>query len=122
MSGSIALEHSATKESSMLEPMTKVGVTTCSILMGVIALTGSRPASGDDAQAGWTPEMMLQVRRIAHVRPSPDATHVAYTVAKAVMTDDRSEYVSQVWMANADGSDAVPITFAEKSSTNPIWS
>lgn len=72
--------------------------------------------------AGWTPELMLKVRRVAHVRPSPDATRVAYSVAEAVMTEDRSEYVSQIWTANADGSDAKQMTFATKSSSNPMWS
>jgi dipeptidyl aminopeptidase/acylaminoacyl peptidase len=72
--------------------------------------------------AGWTPELMLKVRRVAHVRPSPDATRVAYSVAEAVMTEDRSEYVSQIWIANADGSDAKQMTFATKSSSNPLWS
>lgn len=71
---------------------------------------------------GWTPELMLKVRRVAHVRPSPDAKRVAYSVAEAVMTEDRSEFVSQIWIANADGSDATQMTFATKSSTNPIWS
>ena len=72
--------------------------------------------------AGWTPELMLKVRRVAHVRPSPDAKRVVYSVAEAVMTDDRSEWVSQIWMSNADGGDATQMTFAMKSSTNPSWS
>ena len=74
------------------------------------------------AATGWTAELMLKVRRVAHVRPSPDAKRVAYSVAEAVLTEDRSEWVSQIWMANADGSDAAQMTFAAKSSANPIWS
>ncbi|TXT38097.1 MAG: peptidase S9 prolyl oligopeptidase [Planctomycetota bacterium] len=72
--------------------------------------------------AGWTPELMMTVRRVAHVRPSPDAKRVAYSVAEAVMTEDRSEFVSQIWIANADGSNTTQMTFATKSSSNPIWS
>ena len=72
--------------------------------------------------AGWTPELMMTVRRVAHVRPSPDAKRVAYSVAEAVMTDDRSEYVSQIWIANVDGNDTKQMTFATKSSANPMWS
>lgn len=74
------------------------------------------------AAEGWTPELMLQVRRIGQVRPSPDGRRVAYTVAEPVMTEDRSEFVTQIWMAVADGSQAMPMTFAAKSSTNPVWS
>lgn len=70
----------------------------------------------------WTPELMLKVRRVGSVRPSPDGRRVAYTVAEAMMTEDRSEFVSQIWVANSDGSDATQMTFAAKSSTNPSWS
>ena len=70
----------------------------------------------------WTPELMLTVRRVAHVRPSPDAKRVVYTIAEAVMTEDRSEFVSQIWISKSDGSDATQMTFAAKSSSNPLWS
>ena len=79
-------------------------------------------AEAQTKTVGWTPELMMTVRRVAHVRPSPDAKRVAYSVAEAVMTDDRSEYVSKIWIANADGSDAKQMTFATKSSANPMWS
>jgi hypothetical protein len=54
----------------------------------------------------WTPALMLQTRRIGHVRPSPDGQRVVYTVTEPVMTDNRSEFVSQIWLANADGSES----------------
>ena len=76
------------------------------------------------AVESWTPELMLKVRRIGHVRPSSLFNHVAYTVTEAVMTEDRSEFVSQIWMASGDsrGGNPKQMTFAVKSSTNPIWS
>ncbi len=79
-------------------------------------------AQAQSPAAAWTPEQMLAVRRVAHVRPSPDAKRVVYSVAEAIMTDDRSEFVSQIWMSNTDGSDSIPLTFSAKSSTNPMWS
>lgn len=85
-------------------------------------LEQTQTAQAETPAGSWTPELMLKVRRVAHVRPSPDAKRVVYSVADAVMTEDRSEWVSQIWMANADGSDATQMTFAAKSSTNPIWS
>ena len=71
---------------------------------------------------GWTPELMLKVRRIGHVRPSSLFNNVAYTVTEAVMTEDRSEFVSQIWMADESGHRRTQMTFSAKSSTNPIWS
>jgi len=80
-------------------------------------------ANAQAAAGGWTPELMMKVRRVAHVRPSPPiGNRVAYTVAEPVMTDDRSEYVSQIWVAQSDGTRQTRMTFATKSSTNPVWS
>lgn len=70
----------------------------------------------------WTPEMQVKVRALASPRVSPDGKRVVYTVNDAVMTADKSEYLTQVWLANTDGSDAFQVTFGDKSSTNPKWS
>lgn len=70
----------------------------------------------------WTPELSMNVRGLASVRVSPDGRRVVYTVNEAVMTADKSEYLTQIWTANADGSDAYQMTFGEKPSSNPDWS
>ena len=91
------------------------------LLIGLVVST----AQAQPAAEGWTPELMLKVRRIGHVRPSPILNRVAYTVTEAVMTEDRSEFVSQIWMADGNSSGGgrpTQMTFAAKSSTNPIWS
>jgi dipeptidyl aminopeptidase/acylaminoacyl peptidase len=74
------------------------------------------------AQTNWSPEQCLKIKNITAVRASPDAAKVLYTVREAVMTDDRSEYVNQVWLCNADGSNAVQLTKGDKNSSNPKWS
>jgi dipeptidyl aminopeptidase/acylaminoacyl peptidase len=72
--------------------------------------------------AQWTPEEMMKVKGVGSVLPSPDGKRVLFTVTEPVMTEDKSEYLTQVWMAAADGSGAVQFTFGDKSSTNPQWS
>ncbi|MFN2494051.1 MAG: prolyl oligopeptidase family serine peptidase [Pyrinomonadaceae bacterium] len=74
------------------------------------------------AQSGWTPELEMKVNNIGAIRVSPDGKKVAYTVNSAVMTPEKSEYVSQIWLANTDGTDNLQLTYAEKSSDNPQWS
>ena len=74
------------------------------------------------AQGGWTPEQEMKVKAIGAVRVSPDGRKVAYTVSDAVMNPEKSEFVTQIWVANSDGTGAVQLTYAEKSSSNPHWS
>ncbi len=62
------------------------------------------------------------MKNISAVVPSPDGGKVLYTVREAIMTDDRSEYVNQVWTCNADGSNHIQLTKGDKSSSNPKWS
>ncbi|HEY0810525.1 MAG TPA: S9 family peptidase, partial [Longimicrobiales bacterium] len=71
---------------------------------------------------GWTPEMMMQVKRVAGVRPSPDGNRVVFTVGLPNMRSDTSEWVSQIWVANADGSNALQLTRGARSATAPDWS
>ena len=72
--------------------------------------------------AAWTPEMQIKTKAIGAPRVSPDGKKVAYTVVSELMTADKSEYVTQIFLANADGGNNQQITFGEKSSTNPKWS
>ncbi|MCW3098275.1 MAG: putative secreted peptidase [Chthonomonadaceae bacterium] len=70
----------------------------------------------------WTPELSMQIRGIGQVRVSPDGRRVAYTVTEPIMETEKSETLTQIWLANADGSEKYQATFADKSSTDPQWS
>jgi dipeptidyl aminopeptidase/acylaminoacyl peptidase len=70
----------------------------------------------------WRPELSMKVKAVGGVRVSPEGKRVLYTVNEPVMTAEKSEYLTQIWVANADGSDAYQMTFGEKPSTNPDWS
>ena len=70
----------------------------------------------------WTPEVSLTVKGVGPARVSPDGARAAYTVTGPVMTDEKSEYVTQIWLAGTDGSDACQATFGDTSSDNPRWS
>lgn len=70
----------------------------------------------------WDPETQLKIKALATPRVSPDGKRMVYTVNEAVMTDDKSEFVTQIWMANLATKQNTQLTFGEKSSTNPKWS
>ena len=70
----------------------------------------------------WDPELQLKVKAVGAPRVSPDGSRIVYTVNDAVMTPDRSEFVSQIWMANIATKQNLQLTFGDKTSTNPKWS
>jgi dipeptidyl aminopeptidase/acylaminoacyl peptidase len=94
------------------------------LLLLQLAVPVPRARAADDPAAPtvWTPELMMKVKTISAVRVSPDGKRVAYAVTSPVMTPERSELVSQIFLANTDGGEAMQLTFADKSSTNPQWS
>jgi dipeptidyl aminopeptidase/acylaminoacyl peptidase len=96
------------------------------LISSVLSVSGSgRTLSGresSNAPTAWSPELLMKYRSVGSPHVSPDGRRVVFTVNEAVMNADKSEYVSQVWMANTDGSEAMQMTFGEKSSSNPDWS
>ncbi|HSF18226.1 MAG TPA: S9 family peptidase [Vicinamibacteria bacterium] len=84
-----------------------------------LALLLTPTVSSDE---GWTPELALEVKRVGDVRPSPDGSLAAFIVGEAVMKDEKSEWVSQIYVARSDGSGSFQLTRGESSSTSPRWS
>ena len=57
------------------------------------------------SQTVWTPELQVKTRALGTPRLSPDARRVVYTVSEAVTTADKSEFITQIWMATTDGKE-----------------
>lgn len=70
----------------------------------------------------WDPELQLKIKAVGTPRVSPDGSRILYTVNEAVTTADKSEFVTQIWMANIATKQSVQLTFGDKSSGNPKWS
>lgn len=76
-----------------------------------------------DAEPGtWTPATSMGVKQIQGTALSPDGTRVAYVVRTPVLEGEKSEYLSHVWLVNADGSGARQFTQGDKSATGPAFS
>ena len=87
---------------------------------GLAAVTTA--AARADDPAGWTPSLTFKVKRVTTVRVSPDGRRAALVVGTPVMDGEKSEWVSQIHVAAADGDDAFPLTRSERSSSAPAWS
>ncbi len=72
--------------------------------------------------AAWTPEMQVKTKVLGSPSMSPDGKRVVYTINEAVTSPEKSEYVTQIWIAGIDGKDGYQLTYGDKSSTNPKWS
>jgi dipeptidyl aminopeptidase/acylaminoacyl peptidase len=94
--------------------------------IAAFALSASSTAplrsQGSQATPGWTPDLMMKVKRVSAVEPSPDGKRVAFVVGEALMDGEKSEWLSQTHVANADGSQPIQLTRGDKSSTSPKWS
>jgi dipeptidyl aminopeptidase/acylaminoacyl peptidase len=75
-----------------------------------------------DVPASWTPEFSLRFETIGAVVPSPDGQWVGYTQSKPVIAAERSEWVSQIFVARADGSRRFQLTRGEAGASAPAFS
>lgn len=90
-------------------------IATVSILVVLFAASAT-------AQTAWDPELHLKLKAVGTPRVSPDGKKMVYTVNQAMMAPDKSEYVTQIWLANLSTKQHTQLTFGDKSSTNPKWS
>jgi Tol biopolymer transport system component len=95
--------------------------TILNVAAGVAAVLMLGAAHGE-TPSSWTPEFSMQFQTIGPVVPSHDRSWVAWTETRAVMEAERSEEVTQIWVAKIDGSLRRQLTRSEKSSSNPDWS
>ncbi len=70
----------------------------------------------------WTPARSMEIQQVQGTAISPDGSKIAYVIRVPVMEGEKSEYLSHIWVVNADGSDARQFTQGEKSASNPAFS
>ena len=70
----------------------------------------------------WTPEVAMRVTAAGGAIPSPDGTWVAYTQTRHVMEKEKSESLTHVWLARADGSKRYQLTRGDKGASSPAFS
>ena len=73
-------------------------------LLAFVLVVFALLASVAIASEGWTPELIMKVKRVGNVRVSPDGGWVAFVVGEAVMDGEKSEWVNHIYLAETDGS------------------
>src|SRR5215470_9165230 len=71
------------------------------ILAIALALLAQAP---ETKAPGWTPAESMKVRSVGAVQPSPDGRRAVFTVTEAVMTADKSEMLTHLWVSDGDGA------------------
>jgi dipeptidyl aminopeptidase/acylaminoacyl peptidase len=85
-------------------------------------ISASTLSSAEKAQpSGWTPELMLRVKRVGSVQVAPNGKQVVFTVRTAVMGDDKSEYLTHIYLSDSDGMKGKQLTQGDKSCDDPQW-
>ncbi|MBY0433600.1 MAG: S9 family peptidase [Cyclobacteriaceae bacterium] len=74
------------------------------------------------AQSAWTPEVMIKFKRVGGTDLSPDGKWVAYTISTPMMEGEKSEFLTHIWLASADGAVNMQFTQGDKSCTSPKFS
>ncbi len=64
----------------------------------------------------WEPELQLKIKLVGTPRVSPDGKRVVYTVSESLTGQDKSEFVSQIWMATISTKQNLQLTFGDKTS------
>ncbi len=74
------------------------------------------------AEDRWSPALSMRYLGVSGVAISPDGSRVAYVVREPLMEGEKSEYLSHIWVAAADGSRNAQFTRGESSASGPAFS
>jgi Tol biopolymer transport system component len=70
----------------------------------------------------WTPGFMIQYQRLGGTDISPDGNWVAYELSIPQMEDDKSEFLTHIWLVSADGQRNFQLTQGDVSARSPRFS
>ena len=79
------------------------------------------------ARDPWDIEHRLGYPSIQEVAPAPDGRRTVYVVREPLLRDDRSEFLSHLYLASGEDADgdaggAQQLTFGDHRNTSPRWS
>jgi dipeptidyl aminopeptidase/acylaminoacyl peptidase len=93
------------------------------IAAALLAAITHLPVSAQDTdELRWTPEKSMEFNAVQGTAISPDGSRIAYVVRVPLTEGEQSEYLSHIWLVNADGTGNVQFTRGDNSATSPAYS
>lgn len=74
------------------------------------------------SQHMWTPERLVRYPLITDLDISPDGQRIVYAVREPIMTDEKSKFVSHLYLVSAKGGEPLRLTYGDASHASPRWS
>jgi dipeptidyl aminopeptidase/acylaminoacyl peptidase len=74
----------------------------------------------DPSRRPMTPQDLTRIRFVSDPQISPDGRRVAFVVT--TLSDDKDQYLSNVWMVDTAGGEPCRFTTGPKRDTKPRWS
>ena len=90
-------------------------------LLLALASVGTPDAAAQE-DARWTPALSMRYHAVSGTALSPDGSRVAFVLREPLMEGPQSEYVSHIWMGDADGSRVSQWTRGDASAGSPAFS
>ena len=91
-------------------------------IVATLALLTPYAAGAQEGSLRWTPEKSMELRQVTGTAVAPDGLRIAFVVRVPVMDGEKSEYLSHVWIVNADGSGVVNLTNHPGKDGGATWS
>ena len=88
----------------------------------LLTFSATQVAAQNADDLRWTPEKSMEFDVVQQTAISPDGARVAYVVRVPLIEGEQSEYLSHIWLVDADGTDGVQFTRGENSATSPAFS
>jgi dipeptidyl aminopeptidase/acylaminoacyl peptidase len=72
--------------------------------------------------ASWQIKNQIHYPLISEIAPAPHGQAIAFCVREPLMTDDRSEFLSHIWLVQNQAGSAIQLTYGDQSEGGIAWS
>ena len=76
----------------------------------------------NDQAYHWTTERQIHYPMVTEVALSPDGRQVAYAIREPFLGDEKSEFITHLYLAPIEGGEPIQLTYGEHSNRVARWS